>query len=285
MGPTGIESDISTTTTMSPTGIQQNESDIPTTTTSPTTESSPTGIQVDMQTTTTPPPSNSSNDLQDALRRADERMSRIEKKLKEESENLRGEAEEAKRRQAERQKLEEMRRAKREKLKKEATRKIREKQILMGLTQFREHVLSCLKVLRGGANDLYYTILRTLSNIPASKVCMVFKQMEFPRYPMHGFTQQMEHFSIEADESGAVEMYLDGSKRGIFQCMCERNPLVGSHIAGAPVIVNRTLAIMNRRSAPDMDAIVAEFEAAVKNDVEKIDPTGGKIGPALVEGQ
>ena len=155
----------------------------------------------------------------------------------------------------------------------------------MGLTQFREHVLSCLKVLRGGANDLYYTILRTLSNIPASKVCMVFKQMEFPRYPMHGFTQQMEHFSIEADESGAVEMYLDGSKRGIFQCMCERNPLVGTHLAGAPVIVNRTLAIMNRRSAPDMDAIVAEFDAAVKQTIEKIDPTGGKVGPALVEGQ
>merc|ERR1711988_747046 len=199
------------------------------------------------------------NDLQRALRRADERMSQIEKKLREESESLKSEAEEAKRREMERQRLEEMRKAKKEKLKREAMRKVREKQILMGLTQFREHCLQCLKVLRGGANDLYYTILRTLSNIPASKVCMVFKNMDFPKYPMHGFTQQMEHFSIEADESGAVDMHMDASKRGIFQCMCERNPLVGTHLGGAPVIVNRTLAIMNRRSAPDMDAIVAEF--------------------------
>ena len=79
-------------------------------------------------------------------------------------------------------------------------------------------------------------------------------------------------------------MFLDSTKHGIFRCMCERNPLLGTHALGAPVIVNQTLAILNRRGAPDMDAIVSQFQAAVKKDIEHFDPSEGTIGPALVEG-
>ena len=256
-----------------------------TTTSSTSTNSSNDSISDVTEATTNETVGNSSeNSLADALKEADERMSKIQEKLKEESNNLRSEAEEARRREMEREKLAEMRRKRKEKMDEEVNRKIREKQILVGLTQFREHVLQCLRVLKGGANDLYYTILRTLSNIPASKICMMFKEMSFPRLPIHGFTQQMEHYSIEADDSGAVDMFLDSTKHGIFRCMCERNPLLGTHALGAPVIVNQTLAILNRRGAPDMDAIVSQFQAAVKKDIEHFDPSEGTIGPALVEG-
>eukprot|EP00940_MAST-03C_sp_MAST-3C-sp2_P003179 g3179.t1 len=146
----------------------------------------------------------------------------------------------------------------------EERRKRRKEKILKSFTEFRRNADECMrKVLKGGDNSVYYNLKSALWNVPASRMCEVFKSQDIPTLAMHGFTARDESERPSTpDQSGRVNLFLDAFKPSIFKCMCEGGSVMGQNLIPTPSSDNR--------GPTDLEAIAREFERSVSEDMEKI---------------
>jgi len=209
--------------------------------------------------------------LHTALERADERMAKLETLLKVEESKLANKARLRLKQklQAKRLRAIQLEAQKRNRI--ESIRQTREDNILRGFTDFRAHMDGCLRELKGGANNLYLKIKATLWSIPATKVCLQFKMMDFPALPIHGFTHSgLNGLNITAEQDGSQDLYLAAKKRGLFDCICQNHPAIGSDISPIPVVPpaeNGTREVLKNMVGMDLNAIAQTFHSAVDQDM------------------
>lgn len=168
----------------------------------------------------------------------------------------------------ERQRLAEARRQReRERREAERARSRRENNILEAFKKFRKHADECLKVIKGGTNEVYFELKRALWSVPTTKMCEVLKAQEIPKLSMHGFANRDEtraHLPVP-DQSGGIDLFLDAYKSKIFNCMCLQYDMIGSSTLSVPRVLT------NNRTTTKLDDAVRAFEKGVEDDLAALD--------------
>jgi hypothetical protein len=144
-------------------------------------------------------------------------------------------------------------------------------------------IVSCLQMIKGGANRLYWSLRKMFAELPDEKVCPVFKGMKFPSMSKHGHTERF-YKKYKLGESpvndGTEVLYFDAVKLNLWRCMCTEREIKAKYPVGKPaasLMLQKTAEKIEERAEslekkvgsirPQIEASAKKEEKEEQNDV------------------
>lgn len=134
-------------------------------------------------------------------------------------------------------------------------------------------IVSCLQIIKGGANRLYWSLRKMFAELPDEKVCPVFKGMKFPSMSKHGHTERF-YKKYKLGETpvndGTEVLFFDAVKLKLWRCMCTTEEMKTKYPVGKPaasLMLQKTAEKIEERAEKlenKVGSVRPEIEAAAK---------------------
>lgn len=136
-------------------------------------------------------------------------------------------------------------------------------------------IISCLQIIKGGANRLYWSLRKMFAELPDEKVCPVFKGMKFPSMSKHGHTERF-YKKYKLGESpvndGTEVLFFDAVKLKLWRCMCTTQEVKAKYPVGKPaasLMLQKTAEKIEQRAEAlenKVGSVRPQIEAATKQE-------------------
>lgn len=136
-------------------------------------------------------------------------------------------------------------------------------------------IVSCLQIIKGGANRLYWSLRKMFAELPDEKVCPVFKGMKFPSMSKHGHTERFyKKYKLGQSpvNDGTEVLFFDAVKLKLWRCMCTTQEVKTKYPVGKPaagLMLQKTAEKIEERAETlenKVGSVRPEIEVAAKRE-------------------